>query len=123
MNWYLLASNTAAGRTETFALSRCRSLAGTGQHFSPPPGFDAKTFFKDAFGISQADQPWKVRLLFGREVATYIRERVWHPSQQMRQRRDGKRKWPCEGEPRNQWGANNQAAESANHRDQITSGV
>jgi len=30
-----------------------------------------------------------VRLLFGREVATYIRERVWHPSQQMRQRRDG----------------------------------
>ncbi len=33
-------------------------------------------------GISQADKTWKVRLLFAREVATYIRERVWHPSQQ-----------------------------------------
>ncbi len=52
-------------------------------------GFDAQVFFKDAFGISQAEQPWKVRLLFAREVATYIRERVWHASQELRQRRDG----------------------------------
>ena len=74
---------------ETFALSRCRSLAGTGQHFPSPVAFDPKTFFKDAFGISQADQPWSVRLLFAREVATYIRERTWHSSQQLRQRRDG----------------------------------
>jgi proteasome accessory factor B len=88
-NWYLLALNTSAGRTETFALSRCRSLAATGQHFPRPAAFDPNTFFKDAFGISQAGQPWKVRLLFAREVATYIRERVWHPSQRMRQRRDG----------------------------------
>ena len=28
--------------------------------------------FRDAFGISQADRPWKVRLLFAREVVTYI---------------------------------------------------
>jgi hypothetical protein len=62
--------NTAAGRTETFALSRCRSLAGTGQHFAGPAGFHAPAFFKDAFGISQADKPWKMRLLFAREVAT-----------------------------------------------------
>ena len=89
MNWYLLALNTAATHIETFALSRCRSLAGTGQHFARPAGFQAPAFFKDAFGISQADKPWQVRLLFAREVATYIRERVWHTSQQLRQRRDG----------------------------------
>ncbi len=88
-NWYLLALNTNAGRIETFALSRCRSLAGSGQYFARPAGFDAQVFFKDAFGISQAEQPWKVRLLFAREVATYIRERVWHASQELRQRRDG----------------------------------
>ena len=88
-NWYLVALNTAAGRMETFALSRCRSLAGTGQHFPRPVAFDPKAFFKDAFGISQADQSWNVRLLFAREVATYVRERTWHPSQQLRQRRDG----------------------------------
>ncbi len=90
-NWYLLALNTAAGRLETFALSRCRRLAGTGQRFARPAAFDPRAFFKDAFGISQADGPWRVRLLFGREVSTYIRERVWHPSRQMRQRRDSAR--------------------------------
>ena len=89
LNCYLLALNTAAGRIGTFALSRCRSLAGIGQHFARPAGFSAPAFFKDAFGISQADKPWKVRLLFASEVATYIRERVWHASQALRQRRDG----------------------------------
>ena len=54
-----------------------------------PAGFSAPAFFKDAFGISQPEKPWKVRLLFAREVATYIRERVWHPRQELRQRRDG----------------------------------
>src|SRR5262245_28160138 len=29
------------------------------------------------------------RLLFAREVATYIRERVWHRSRKMLERRDG----------------------------------
>ena len=89
MNWYLLALNTAATHIETFALSRCRSVAGAGEHFARSAGFDARSFFKDAFGISQAEKPWKVRLLFAKEVATYIRERVWHASQKLRQRRDG----------------------------------
>ena len=56
MNWYLLALKTAATHIETFALSRCRYFAGTGQHFARPAGFDAPAFFKDAFGISQADK-------------------------------------------------------------------
>ena len=88
-NWYLLALNPAAGHIESFALSRCRTLAGTGQYFTRPPGFEATAFFKDALGISQADEPWNVRLLLAKEVATYVRERVWHPSQRMRQHRDG----------------------------------
>ena len=53
------------------------------------PGFRARAFFKDALGISQAEEPWKVRLLFAKEVAVYVGERAWHPGQQLRQRRDG----------------------------------
>ncbi|HEV2391341.1 MAG TPA: WYL domain-containing protein [Verrucomicrobiae bacterium] len=85
----MVALNPAAGRVETFALSRCRSLTGSGEHFASPAPFDPEAFFKHALGISQAERPWNVRLLFAREVATYIRERVWHPSQRMRERRDG----------------------------------
>ena len=88
-NWYLLAQNPAAGHQETFALSRCLELTGTGEYFAWPAGFQASAGLKDAFGISQADQPWQVHLIFSKEVATYIRERVWHAQQRMRPRRDG----------------------------------
>lgn len=88
-NWYLLALNRASARMETFALSRCRSITATGEHFVRSARFDARRFFRDALGISQADKPWTVRLRFDQEVATYMRERVWHASQQWRNRRDG----------------------------------
>ena len=72
---------------ETFALSRRRFIAGTAQHFGRLPGFRARAFFKDAFGSSQAERPWKVCLLFAKEVAVYVGEPAWHPSQQLRPRR------------------------------------
>jgi hypothetical protein len=74
---------------ETFALSHCRLIAGTAQHFACLPGFRARAFFKDAFGSSQTEKPWKVCLLFAKEVAGYMGERARHPSQHLRQRRDG----------------------------------
>ncbi len=55
-NWYRVARNAVAGRVETFALSRCRSLGGTGEHFAHPGAFDPQAFFRDAFGISQAEE-------------------------------------------------------------------
>ena len=33
------------------------------------------------FGIAHGEKPERIRLLFSAKVATYIRERVWHPSQ------------------------------------------
>ncbi|MEI7732613.1 MAG: WYL domain-containing protein [Verrucomicrobiota bacterium] len=89
-NWYLVARNAAANKLETFALSRCLALRGAGEYFVRPKDFDAKVFLKTGFGITQAEQPWQVRLLFSRQVATYIRERQWHASQRMIERRDGR---------------------------------
>jgi hypothetical protein len=43
-----------------------------GQHFPLPAAFDPKACFHHAFGINQAVQPGKVRLIFAREVATGI---------------------------------------------------
>jgi predicted DNA-binding transcriptional regulator YafY len=89
-NWYLLARNVKAEKVETFALSRCRALARTSEHFQRPKDFDARTFLREGFGITGAAKAWKVRLLFSRQVATYLKERTWHPSQQLRERRDGR---------------------------------
>ena len=88
-NWYLLAMNRAAEKMETFALSRCRTCCPTQVHFQRDKGFDARRFIRDWFGVTLSEKPWKVRLLFSKQVATYVKERVWHPSQHFHQRRGG----------------------------------
>jgi predicted DNA-binding transcriptional regulator YafY len=88
-NWYLLAYNGSAGRVETFALSRIKELNTTGQSFKRPPDFNARALFQDGFGITQGERVIQVRLRFSRNVAVYIKEREWHPSQQMRGQPDG----------------------------------
>jgi hypothetical protein len=48
-------------------------------------------------GGNHRKKPERIRLPFSVEVATYIRERVWHPSQIIRERRDAR--WRCGSKP------------------------
>ena len=86
-NWYVLARSR--GSDKTFALSRFGKVEPTGKCFKRPAGFDWRAFSREAFGIAHGEKPERIRLLFSAKVATYIRERVWHPSQILRERRDG----------------------------------
>ena len=88
-NWYVLAKQAEKERPATFAVSRLRSVKGTGEFFSVPAGFDIQEHLGAFFGVVQGNKVMDVRLLFSKNVAAYLRERVWHPSQQMRDRRDG----------------------------------
>ena len=86
-NWYVLARSR--GSDKTFALSRFGKVAPTGKHFKRPAEFDWRAFSREAFGIAHGEKPERIRLLFSAHVATYIRERMWHPRQILRNRRDG----------------------------------
>lgn len=66
------------------------SLEPTGRLFDVPTTFDAKAHIEAAFGIVRGEEVFKVRLLFSAKVATYIRERIWHASQEIVERRDGR---------------------------------
>ena len=89
-NWYLLAQNEKKDRMATFALSRFRDIAGTGQVFRRPPDFDAGAYAKEAFGITLGEKTLRVRLLFEPKLAVYIMEREWHPTQTFIQRPGGR---------------------------------
>ncbi len=89
-NWCLLALNTAKDRVATFALSQFRRIEPTGQTYTRPPDFDPEAYARQAFGIVGGEEPIKVRLLFEPKLAVYITERLWHPSQELRTRRDGR---------------------------------
>ena len=73
----------------TFAVSRIREIEGAGEYFEIPESFDPKEHVRQAFGIVRGDKPFRVKLLFSKKIATYIREREWHPTQKMVDRRDG----------------------------------
>jgi predicted DNA-binding transcriptional regulator YafY len=83
-NWYLLARNIRNDRVVTFALFRVKGIHASQRVFERPGRFDARAWFREAFGITRGDKILKVRLRFSRHVATCIKEREWHPSQQLR---------------------------------------
>jgi len=89
-NWYLMAWNVTKGRVATFALSRFRRIAATGQVYTRAAEFSPETYARQAFGIVGGEKPIKVRLLFEPKLAVYITERQWHPSQAFRTRADGR---------------------------------
>lgn len=96
-NWYVLGARGAAASKKgidlrevaTFAMSRMQRIEGTGNHFKTPRSFDPRKHIEASFGIVRGEQVFKVRILFSRKVATYIRERQWHPTQKITNRRDG----------------------------------
>jgi len=88
-NWYVVGRHVGKDRAATFAISRIRSICGTGAFFRKPQTFDAEAFARSAFGIEGDGKVLRVRLLFSARVAAYVRERVWHASQKVIERRDG----------------------------------
>lgn len=72
-----------------FAVERIRAVDVLRRRFEIPDGFDAKEYLDKAWGILQGDSV-TVRVIFSRNVARYIRERLWHPSQRFRDLADGR---------------------------------
>jgi predicted DNA-binding transcriptional regulator YafY len=64
----------------TFALERFRQVRVTEDAFEAPREFNLERYLEGSFGLFRGD-PVRVALRFSREVARYIAERQWHPSQ------------------------------------------
>jgi proteasome accessory factor B len=71
-----------------FAIDRIKMINLTGERFAVPPDFDADEFMKASFGVFQG-QPTHVKVLFTPNAAGYVREKVWHSSQKISERKDG----------------------------------
>ncbi len=53
-----------------------------------PEEYRAEDLTGQAFGLID-DTPMAIRVRFGADIAHLIRERIWHPSQTLEERRDG----------------------------------
>jgi len=88
--WYLLGYCYERQATRTFAPGRIRDLQETGETFSVPADFQIGQFFDGTFKVvSENNLPVQtVRLKFAPSAAKYIRERIWHLSQQLETQAD-----------------------------------
>jgi len=86
---YMLAHHRRRDVVMTLALHRIQNLSVTKLRAEPPAGFDARRHVTSLFGVHGNGALIKYQLRFSADVAMFIRERQWHPTQQLRSRSDG----------------------------------
>src|SRR5262245_20140928 len=85
---YLYARSDEHGEVRTFAVERVQRIEVLESTFEMPADFSVAAYARGAFGIL-GGKPEAVEVAFDAEMAGYIRERVWHESQELEERPDG----------------------------------
>lgn len=85
---YVVAYCREAGEFRTFALQRVRSATLLDETFERRTDFDPQSFIDRGFGVFQGDAHAFV-VHFDASVAHLTRERMWHPTQEVRDNADG----------------------------------
>ena len=88
--WYIIAHDLLRQGIRQFALPRIRSLRILSEEtFAIDPTFSSEHYFGQSFQSEHGEELVEVTLLFDAYQARYIRERSWHPSQQIEEQPDG----------------------------------
>jgi predicted DNA-binding transcriptional regulator YafY len=83
--WYCFGHDIGRREMRTFVLARMRNALGTGQTFANSKKFSLKDHLKDSLGVFSAKGKQNIRIRFDKFAAQLVRERVWHPSQQIQE--------------------------------------
>jgi predicted DNA-binding transcriptional regulator YafY len=89
--WYLFAFDLDRQQLRTFALPRIRDVRVSKTKFRRPLDFSIGKFLGESFGVFAKPTKTKhaVRILFDAFAAPRVEERQWHPSQKIKQLRNG----------------------------------
>ena len=85
---YLIAFVPEYAQVRTFAVERIRKVTVQQVTFEPVAELDSNPF-KNSLGVHSGGQATKVQLRFHPQVAALVKERLWHGSQQFKDRADG----------------------------------
>lgn len=87
--WYLVGEDVKKGAMRTFALPRIGEVRALEKGFPRPVDFSPEKFFSSALGVLVGSGRYEVRIRFDAEAADLIRERTWHETQRLEERKDG----------------------------------
>ncbi|MBA3640771.1 MAG: WYL domain-containing protein [Acidobacteria bacterium] len=83
---YVIGMVPEYGELRTFAVDRVEQLSLTEDRFEPLEL--PEDAFAHSLGVNQGT-PEQIEVVFASKIARYIRERVWHPSQELTEKPDG----------------------------------
>ena len=87
--WFLFAFDHLRRDIRTFVPSRIQSATATGRTFPRPQKFSVERILRDSFGAHSGRGDYAVVIRFDALAADYIREKRWHPSQELLELQDG----------------------------------
>jgi len=87
--WYLFAFDHARQDIRNFVPARIQSVKPTGQAFARTEKFSLEKRLRDSFGVHAGAGRFEVVIRFTARAADYIREKKWHPSQELRGLKNG----------------------------------
>lgn len=87
-NFYLIGKCRLRDAVRTFAIDRIREMTVTDRTFVLPDDFSLEDYVQSAFRV-MTGEPRVVKVRFSRSVAAIVRERVWHPTQDLVSAADG----------------------------------
>jgi proteasome accessory factor B len=87
--WFLFAFDHLRRDIRTFVPSRIQVARDTGRKFSRPQKFSLEKMLRDSFGVHSGRGDYTVIIRFDAVAADYIREKRWHPSQSLRELKEG----------------------------------
>ena len=86
--FYLIGLCHMRNEVRIFALDRIKMLHQTKETFEVPKDFSLEDFMGPSFGVYQGE-PVHIKVWFHADVAGYIKEKIWHESQQTHPQNDG----------------------------------
>jgi len=87
--WYMVGHDLARHALRTFSLARMRRPTLLAATFERPKDFKIETYLKGSFGIYTGQDDFEVVVDFDPWAAVLIRERQWHPTQQIQELANG----------------------------------
>jgi len=87
--WFLFAFDHLRKDIRTFVPARIQKVESTGKTFERPERFSLEKTLRGSFGVHSGDRVSEVVIRFNNFAAGYIREKRWHPSQQLRELKSG----------------------------------
>jgi len=87
--WFLFAHDHDRDDIRTFVPARMKSVETTGESFKPPKNFSVEQRLRDSFGVHSGKGDYRVKIRFDALAADYIREKRWHPSQKLKELKNG----------------------------------